>query len=80
MSEFDTYIRNSRQFVPNFGGRHQQSEVISTASMQSTINQMISRRFVKKPQMQWTPCGVHLLLQTGNKLLNGELEAVFQAW
>jgi hypothetical protein len=46
----------------------------------STINQVVSRRFVKKQQMQWTPRGAHLLLQAHIKVLNGELEAVFQGW
>ena len=39
--------------------------------MESTINQVVSRRFVKKQQMAWTLKGAHLLLQT--KVLNNEL-------
>jgi len=35
---------------------------------------------VKKQQMQWTPCGAHLLLQTRTKVLNGELDEVFRRW
>ena len=80
MSEFDTYIRNNQEFIPNFGERYRQGETISTAFVESTINQVVSRRFVKKQQMQWTPQGAHLLLQTRTKVLNGELEAVFQEW
>ncbi len=80
LSEFDTYIRNNREFIPNFGERYRQGETISTAFVESTINQVVSRRFVKQQQMQWTPCGAHLLLQTRTKVLNGELEAVFQEW
>jgi hypothetical protein len=30
----------------------------------SMINQVVSRRFVKKQQMSWTQKGAHLLLQT----------------
>ena len=40
------------------------SIVISTAFVESTINQVVSRRFVKKQQMQWTLRNAHLLLQT----------------
>jgi len=47
---------------------------------QSTINQVVSRRFVKKQQMQWTLRGAHLLLQTRTKVLNNELEEVFRRW
>jgi hypothetical protein len=35
--------------------------------VESTINQVVSRRFVKKQQMAWTLRGTHLLLQTGTK-------------
>ena len=46
--------------------------------MLSTINQVVSRRFVKKQQMHWTLRGAHLLLQTRTKVLNNELEEVFR--
>ena len=64
LTEFRMYIRNNRDFIPNFGERHRQGETISTAFVESTINQVVSRRFVKKQQMQWTLKGAHLLLQT----------------
>ena len=48
--------------------------------MESTINQVVSRRFVKKQQMQWTLRGAHLLLQTRTKVLNNDLDAVFRRW
>jgi hypothetical protein len=58
--EFETYIGNNCEFIPNFGERYRQGETISTAFVESTINQVISRRFVKKQQMQWTLRGAHL--------------------
>lgn len=45
-----------------------------TCRMPSTINQVVSRRFVKRQQMQWTLRGAYLLLQTRTKVLNNELE------
>ena len=80
VAEFETYIRNNCQFIPNFGERRRQGETISTAFVESTINQVVSRRFVKKQQMQWTLKGAHLLLQTRTKVLNSELEEVFRRW
>jgi len=38
----------------------------------------LSRRFVKKQQMQWTLRGAHLLLQTRTEDLNNELEETFR--
>jgi len=80
VGEFDTYIRNNREFIPNFGERRRQGETISTAFVESTINQVVSRRFVKKQQMQWTLRGAHLLLQTRTKVLNEELDDAFRRW
>jgi hypothetical protein len=80
MSEFDLYIRNNRAFIPNFGERYRQGETISTAFVESTINQVVSRRFVKKQQMHWTLRGAHLVLQTRTTVLNHELEDVFRRW
>jgi hypothetical protein len=70
LAEFETYIRNNKEFIPNFGERRRQGERISTAFVESTINQVVSRRFVKKQQMAWTLRGAHLLLQTRTKVLN----------
>jgi hypothetical protein len=55
-------------------------KTISTAFVESTINQVVSKRFVKKQQMQWTPRGAHLLLQTRTKVLNEDIEDVFRGW
>jgi len=80
VTEFETYIRNNCEFIPNFGERYRNGETISTAFVESTINQVVSRRFVKKQSMQWTLRGAHLLLQTRTKVLNNELEEVFRQW
>ncbi len=80
VAEFETYIRNNQESIPNYGERYRQGETISTAFVESTINQVVSRRFVKKQQMHWTLQGAHLLLQTRTKVLNNELEEVFRRW
>jgi hypothetical protein len=80
VTEFDMYIRNNRKFIPNFGERYRQGDTISTAFVESTINQVVSKRFVKKQQMQWTLKGAHLLLQTRTKVLDGDLEGTVREW
>lgn len=80
LTEFEIYIRNNREFIPNFGERYRQGERISTAFVESTVNQVVSRRFGKKQQMHWTLKGAHLLLQARTKVLNNELEDVFRRW
>ena len=80
ISDLRTYIRNNQGSIPNYGERYRQGETISTAFVESTINQVVSRRFVKKQQMSWTLEGAHLLLQTRTKVLNNELDEVFRRW
>jgi hypothetical protein len=80
VEEFYTYIERNRAFIPNYGERYRYGERISTGFVESTVNQVISRRFCKKQQMQWTKRGAHLLLQMRVKTLNQELGTVFQRW
>ena len=41
---------------------------------------MVSRRFAKKQQMQWSKKGAHRLLQTRAKTLDGTLRDLFTRW
>jgi hypothetical protein len=78
--KFRTYIENNRSFLPNYGQRYRNGETISPAFVESTVNYVISKRFVKKQSMQWTKRGAHLLLQTRVKTLNNELASTFRHW
>ena len=80
VEEFHTYIDNNRDFIPNYGERYRCGETISTATAESTVNQVISKRMVKRQQMQWSQRGAHLLLQTRTQVLNDELEQTFRGW
>jgi hypothetical protein len=62
VEEFHTYIENNQGFIPNYGERYRHGERISMGFVESTVNQVISKRFCKKQQMAWTPRGAHLLL------------------
>src|SRR6266850_6996548 len=78
--EFHTYIENNTGFIPNYGERYRHGERISTGFVESTVNQVVSKRFCKKQQMQWTKRAAHLLLQMRVKTLNHELASVFRRW
>jgi hypothetical protein len=80
LEEFGTYIDNNASGIVNYGERHRCGERISTGFVESTINQLIAKRFVKKQQMRWTPRGAHLLLQVRVQTLNGDLHATFERW
>ncbi len=52
-------------------------EKISTAFVESTVNEVISKRMFKKQQMRWAKRGAHLLLQVRVQTLNDDLRDVF---
>ncbi len=80
INEFNVYISNNRELIPNYGERYRYGETISTAFVESTVNEIISRRMVKKQQMRWTKKGAHFLLQVRTKTLNNELKDKFHDW
>jgi hypothetical protein len=78
--EFKTYITNNQQFIPNYGERYRNGERISTGFVESTVNQVISKRMVKQQQMRWTQKGAHLLLQVRTRVLDDDWRATFERW
>jgi hypothetical protein len=77
-AEFRSYVEANAGFIPNYGERHRQGEVIATGFVESTVNAVVSKRFAKRQQMQWPPKGAHLLLQVRTRVLNEELGDVFR--
>ena len=64
--------------TPSEGWRNE--ETIATGFVESAVNQVVSKRFVKKQQMQWTKKGAHLLLQMRTQVLDERLEETFRGW
>jgi hypothetical protein len=48
--------------------------------VESTVNQVLSKRMAKKQQMRWTRRGAHQLLQVRTRVLDGALRGVFRQW
>ena len=80
VKEFRSYIEANQAFIPNYGDRYRHDETITTAFVESTVNYVVSKRFVKKQQMRWTQRGAHLLLQTRVQVLNNDLRETFCRW
>src|SRR5256885_10232587 len=80
LSELRTYIVNNRHVIPNYSERYHNGEAIATGFVESTVNEVVSKRFCKQQQMQWSNAGAHLLLQTRVRTLNGELGTIFKRW
>jgi hypothetical protein len=52
VTEFGGYIRANAEWIPNYGERHRADEAISNAFVESAVNQVVSKRVVKKQQMR----------------------------
>ncbi len=57
-------VEHNGYWIPNYGERYRNGEAIATGFVESTVNQVVSKRFCKKQQMRWSKRGAHLLLQT----------------
>jgi len=78
--EFAVYINNNSGSLINYGERYRSGERISSAMAESTVNALVSKRFAKRQQMQWTKRRAHLLLQTRTRTLDGTLRPLFERW
>jgi len=80
LEEFESYFQNNAGLIPKYGERWRYGETISTGFVESTIDQVVSKRMVKKQQMRWSQEGAHLLLQVRSRVLNDELRDKFRQW
>ena len=79
--EFDGYIDANAGRDPQLrGAPTAPARPSPPRSSESTVNQVISKRMVKKQQMRWTPRGAHLLLQVRTRVLNDKLADDFRRW
>jgi len=78
--EFNEYITANENYIVNYGDRYRDGETISTAFVESTVNEVISNRFVKKQQMRWTKSRAHNLLQVRTQVLNDDFYQLFCKW
>lgn len=79
-ADFVGYIKNNQHLITNYGERYRNGEIYTSSFAESTINEVVSRRFCKKQQMQWSKRGAHLMLVARTKVLNGELVDCFKKW
>jgi hypothetical protein len=80
VEELHTYVERNQKFLPNYGERYRNGERIASGFVESAVNQVVSKRMVKRQQMQWTQRGAHLLLQIRTRVLNEEWEDTFRRW
>jgi len=78
IKELLRYLNNYIDSLANYGWRYRHGRRISTAFMESTVNQLIDKRMSKSQQMRWSPMDAHLLLQVRIELVDGRLGDTFR--
>jgi hypothetical protein len=73
------YIVANTGDLINYGERYRAGERRSSCLAESAVNAVISKRFAKRHQMQWTKRGAHLLLQMRTRALDSS-RAGIRAW
>jgi hypothetical protein len=61
LSAWRTDIEHNRHVIPNDGKRYRHGEPIATGLVESTVNEVVRKRFGKRQQMQWSKEGTPLL-------------------
>ena len=64
----------------HYSERNLHDEIISTSFVEATVNEIISKRMVKKQQKRWTQEGAHRMIQVRTTTLNNELRDEFCSW
>ena len=80
LRDFRRFVHENRYSLPCYAIRYRYGMPISTATTEATVNQVISRRMVKRQQMRWTRDGAQHVLEVRTQVLNGSLEATFRRW
>lgn len=78
LEEFIGYIENNQRFIVNYGDGYRHGEPITSSFVESAVNQVVSKRFVKRQQMAWRPAHAHGLLQVRTAVLNEQLRSCFE--
>ena len=72
------YLEANRSGLVNYGARRRRREPISTAFVESAINEIVARRMIKKQQMRWNRWTVQPFLDVRAAVLDGTLEGSFR--
>ena len=78
LKDLIVYLESNQSALVNYGARRRRGEPISTAFVESAINEIVSRRMVKKQQMRWNRWTVQPFLDVRSAVLNGKLEGLFR--
>ena len=76
--ELIQYLRANRCALVNYGRCRHARLPISTAFVESAVNEIVSKRMIKKQQMRWNRWTVQPFLDVHTAVLNGTLQGSFK--
>ena len=77
-SELLAYLERNQDALVHYAARRQQGEPISTAFVESAVNEIVAKRMNKKQQMRWNRATVQPFLDVRTAVLNETLEDTFR--
>jgi hypothetical protein len=78
VGELLAYLERNQGALVHYAGRRRNGEPISTAFVESSVNEIIAKRMNKKQQMRWNRATVQPFLDVRTAVLNDTLEDVFR--
>jgi hypothetical protein len=78
LHELLAYLEANQTALVNYASRRRHGEPISTAFVQSAVNEIVARRMIKKQQMRWNRWTVQPFLDVRVAVLNGTLLRSFR--
>jgi hypothetical protein len=78
VSDLLGYLERSQGALVHYAARRRRGEPISTAFVESAVNEIVAKRMNKKQQMRWNRTTVQRFLDVRTAVLNGTLENAFR--
>ena len=72
------YLERNEDMLVHYAARRRQGEPISTAFVESAVNEIVAKRMNKKQQMRWNRTTVQPFLDVRTAVLNDALEDAFR--
>jgi hypothetical protein len=78
VGELLAYLERNQGALVHYAARRRNGEPISTAFVESAVNEIIAKRMNKKQQMRWNRATVQPFLDVRTAVLNDTLEDAFR--
>jgi hypothetical protein len=78
VSDLLSYLARNRDALAPYAARRRRGEPISTAFVESAVNEIVAKRLNKAQQMRWNRATVQPFLDVRTAVLNGTLEDAFR--